>query len=138
MCTIIPHSLHNVTAKLRYDVFIKRFLAYQGLFGYRSLLAAILLVPDVSHFELTCFVCRRRKSTPYPTSCIHSYRSDHPEARGHLSEALTEDTGVGTSVAGSPLPLTTGNESLDITIVKHLQYCTQLIQVQLLFWVIFL
>ncbi|KAG6924677.1 family with sequence similarity 65 member B [Chelydra serpentina] len=94
----------------------------------RSLLAAILLVPDVSHFELTCSVCMRRKSTPYPTSCINSYRSDHPEARGHLSEALTEDTGVGTSVAGSPLPLTTGNESLDITIVKHLQYCTQLIQ----------
>ncbi|XP_006134062.3 rho family-interacting cell polarization regulator 2 isoform X1 [Pelodiscus sinensis] len=57
-----------------------------------------------------------------------SYRSEHSEARGHLSEALTEDTGVGTSVAGSPLPLTTGNESLDITIVKHLQYCTQLIQ----------
>ncbi|CAO2595550.1 Rho family-interacting cell polarization regulator 2 [Lemmus lemmus] len=54
--------------------------------------------------------------------------SVHSEARGHLSEALTEDTGVGTSVAGSPLPLTTGNESLDITIVKHLQYCTQLIQ----------
>ncbi|KAM6186635.1 rho family-interacting cell polarization regulator 2 isoform 3-T3 [Rhynchocyon petersi] len=58
----------------------------------------------------------------------NSYRSAHPEARGHLSEALTEDTGVGTSVAGSPLPLTTGNESLDITIVRHLQYCTQLIQ----------
>ncbi|XP_023555747.1 rho family-interacting cell polarization regulator 2 isoform X1 [Octodon degus] len=58
----------------------------------------------------------------------NSYRSVHPEARGHLSEALTEDTGVGTSVAGSPLPLTTGNESLDITIVRHLQYCTQLIQ----------
>ncbi|KAJ7338587.1 hypothetical protein JRQ81_012489 [Phrynocephalus forsythii] len=58
----------------------------------------------------------------------HSYRSEHPEVRGHLSEALTEDTGVGTSVAGSPLPLTTGNESLDITVVKHLQYCTQLIQ----------
>ncbi|XP_075826139.1 rho family-interacting cell polarization regulator 2 isoform X1 [Microtus pennsylvanicus] len=57
-----------------------------------------------------------------------SYRSVHSEARGHLSEALTEDTGVGTSVAGSPLPLTTGNESLDITIVKHLQYCTQLVQ----------
>ncbi|XP_047715324.1 rho family-interacting cell polarization regulator 2 isoform X2 [Prionailurus viverrinus] len=56
------------------------------------------------------------------------YRSVHPEARGHLSEALTEDTGVGTSVAGSPLPLTTGNESLDITIVRHLQYCTQLVQ----------
>ncbi|XP_052583238.1 rho family-interacting cell polarization regulator 2 isoform X3 [Peromyscus californicus insignis] len=56
------------------------------------------------------------------------YRSVHPEARGHLSEALTEDTGVGTSVAGSPLPLTTGNESLDLTIVKHLQYCTQLVQ----------
>uniref|UniRef100_A0A2K6FEQ9 Rho family-interacting cell polarization regulator 2 n=1 Tax=Propithecus coquereli TaxID=379532 RepID=A0A2K6FEQ9_PROCO len=58
----------------------------------------------------------------------HSYRSVHPETRGHLSEALTEDTGVGTSVAGSPLPLTTGNESLDITIVRHLQYCTQLVQ----------
>ncbi|XP_063155062.1 rho family-interacting cell polarization regulator 2 [Candoia aspera] len=58
----------------------------------------------------------------------NSYRSEHPEGRGHLSEALTEDTGVGTSVAGSPLPLTTGNESLDITVVKHLQYCTQLIQ----------
>ncbi|XP_013914463.1 PREDICTED: protein FAM65B [Thamnophis sirtalis] len=58
----------------------------------------------------------------------NSYRSEHPEGRGHLSEALTEDTGVGTSVAGSPLPLTTGNESLDVTIVKHLQYCTQLIQ----------
>ncbi|XP_076186234.1 rho family-interacting cell polarization regulator 2 isoform X2 [Aptenodytes patagonicus] len=56
------------------------------------------------------------------------YRTEHAEARGHLSEALTEDTGVGTSVAGSPLPLTTGNDSLDITIVKHLQYCTQLIQ----------
>ncbi|XP_077876741.1 rho family-interacting cell polarization regulator 2 isoform X2 [Ictidomys tridecemlineatus] len=55
-------------------------------------------------------------------------RSVHPEARGHLSEALTEDTGVGTSVAGSPLPLTTGNESLDIAIVRHLQYCTQLVQ----------
>ncbi|XP_040823664.1 rho family-interacting cell polarization regulator 2 isoform X1 [Ochotona curzoniae] len=58
----------------------------------------------------------------------NGYRSVHPEARGHLSEALTEDTGVGTSVAGSPLPLTTGNESLDITIVRHLQYCTQLVQ----------
>ncbi|XP_054980292.1 LOW QUALITY PROTEIN: rho family-interacting cell polarization regulator 2 [Sorex araneus] len=57
-----------------------------------------------------------------------SYRSMHPEARGHLSEALTEDTGVGTSVAGSPLPLTSGNESLDLTIVRHLQACTQLVQ----------
>ncbi|XP_063755779.1 rho family-interacting cell polarization regulator 2 isoform X3 [Eleginops maclovinus] len=52
----------------------------------------------------------------------------HPEARGHLSEALTEDTGVGNSVAGSPLPLTTGNESLDVAIVIHLQYCNHLIQ----------
>ncbi|KAM4705659.1 rho family-interacting cell polarization regulator 2 [Rhinophrynus dorsalis] len=57
-----------------------------------------------------------------------SYRVGHPEARGHLSEALTEDTGVGTSVASSPLPLTTGNESLDITLVRHLQYCSDLIQ----------
>lgn len=53
----------------------------------------------------------------------------HPEARGHLSEALTEDTGVGNSVAGSPLPLTTGNENLDVAIVIHLQYCNHLIQV---------
>ncbi|XP_077348417.1 rho family-interacting cell polarization regulator 2 isoform X3 [Lithobates pipiens] len=57
-----------------------------------------------------------------------SYRTEHPEARGHLSEALTEDTGVGTSVASSPLPLTTGNESLDITLVRHLQYCSELIK----------
>ncbi|XP_045442762.1 rho family-interacting cell polarization regulator 2 isoform X2 [Pipistrellus kuhlii] len=55
-------------------------------------------------------------------------RSAHPEARAHLSEALTEDTGVGTSVAGSPLPLTTGSESLDIAIVRHLQQCTRLVQ----------
>lgn len=54
--------------------------------------------------------------------------SQHPEARGHLSEALTEDTGVGNSVAGSPLPLTTGNENLDVAIVIHLQYCIHLIQ----------
>uniref|UniRef100_A0A673AP34 Rho family-interacting cell polarization regulator 2 n=1 Tax=Sphaeramia orbicularis TaxID=375764 RepID=A0A673AP34_9TELE len=56
--------------------------------------------------------------------------AQHPEARGHLSEALTEDTGVGNSVAGSPLPLTTGNENLDVAIVIHLQYCNHLIQVQ--------
>ncbi|XP_072365739.1 rho family-interacting cell polarization regulator 2 isoform X2 [Scyliorhinus torazame] len=54
--------------------------------------------------------------------------SKHPDARGHLSEALTEDTGVGTSVAGSPLPLTTGNENLDLAIVKHLQHSEQLFQ----------
>lgn len=54
----------------------------------------------------------------------------HPDARGHLSEALTEDTGVGNSVAGSPLPLTTGNENLDVAIVIHLQYCNHLIQVE--------
>ncbi|XP_078810713.1 rho family-interacting cell polarization regulator 2 isoform X3 [Oryzias latipes] len=52
----------------------------------------------------------------------------HPEARGHLSEALTEDTGVGNSVAGSPMPLTTGNENLDVAIVIHLQYCNHLVQ----------
>lgn len=75
-------------------------------------------------------VCaQKERARVSPTFLLHSYRSVHSEARGHLSEALTEDTGVGTSVAGSPLPLTTGNESLDITIVKHLQYCTQLVQV---------
>ncbi|XP_031290967.1 rho family-interacting cell polarization regulator 2 isoform X1 [Camelus dromedarius] len=71
---------------------------------------------------------RKKQLTFRSPSCFDSYRSVHPEARGHLSEALTEDTGVGTSVAGSPLPLTSGNESLDLTIVRHLQYCTQLVQ----------
>lgn len=65
-------------------------------------------------------------------SCMLVLRAQHPEARGHLSEALTEDTGVGNSVAGSPLPLTTGNENLDVAIVIHLQYCIHLIQVELL------
>ncbi|KAI1886224.1 hypothetical protein AGOR_G00211790 [Albula goreensis] len=51
-----------------------------------------------------------------------------PRGQGHLSEALTEDTGVGNSVAGTPLPLSTGSESLDIAITRHLQYCCQLIQ----------
>lgn len=60
---------------------------------------------------------------------LSSFSGQHPEARGHLSEALTEDTGVGNSVAGSPLPLTTGNENLDVAIVIHLQYCNHLIQV---------
>uniref|UniRef100_A0A673Z784 Rho family-interacting cell polarization regulator 2 n=1 Tax=Salmo trutta TaxID=8032 RepID=A0A673Z784_SALTR len=59
---------------------------------------------------------------------VKNINSKHPEARGHLSEALTEDTGVGNSVAGSPLPLTTGNENLDMAIVIHLQYCEHLIQ----------
>nr|XP_049607002.1 rho family-interacting cell polarization regulator 2 isoform X2 [Syngnathus scovelli] len=51
------------------------------------------------------------------------------EARGHLSEALTEDTGVGNSVAGSPLPLTTTNDSLDTALATHLRYCRRLVQV---------
>ncbi|XP_077363540.1 rho family-interacting cell polarization regulator 2 isoform X2 [Festucalex cinctus] len=50
------------------------------------------------------------------------------EARGHMSEALTEDTGVGNSVAGSPLPLTTANDSLDAALVLHLRYCQRLVQ----------
>lgn len=37
---------------------------------------------------------------------------------------------MGNSVAGSPLPLTTGNENLDVAIVIHLQYCNHLIQVE--------
>ncbi|XP_028908957.1 rho family-interacting cell polarization regulator 2 isoform X2 [Ornithorhynchus anatinus] len=57
-----------------------------------------------------------------------SFRPDHLDVRPHLSEALTEDTGVGTSVAGSPLPLTSGNESLDVAIVGHLRYSAQLVQ----------
>ncbi|PWA15175.1 hypothetical protein CCH79_00008785 [Gambusia affinis] len=68
-----------------------------------------------------------QKSPPLDTD-PERIESQHPEARGHLSEALTEDTGVGNSVAGSPMPLTTGNENLDVAIVIHLQYCIHLVQ----------
>lgn len=68
-----------------------------------------------------------QKSPPLDTDG-ERIESQHTEARGHLSEALTEDTGVGNSVAGSPMPLTTGNENLDVAIVIHLQYCIHLIQ----------
>ncbi|KAM4550193.1 rho family-interacting cell polarization regulator 2 isoform 2-T2 [Fundulus diaphanus] len=68
-----------------------------------------------------------QKSPPLDTEA-ERIENQHPEARGHLSEALTEDTGVGNSVAGSPMPLTTGNENLDVAIVIHLQYCIHLIQ----------
>ncbi|KAM9777015.1 rho family-interacting cell polarization regulator 2 isoform X3 [Syngnathus typhle] len=55
---------------------------------------------------------------------------EQAEARGHLSEALTEDTGVGNSVAGSALPLTTTtNDSLDTALATHLRYCRRLVQV---------
>lgn len=57
-------------------------------------------------------------------------RGQQAEARGHLSEALTEDTGVGNSVAGSPLPLTTANDSLDAALAAHLRYCRRLVQVR--------
>ncbi|XP_055510247.1 rho family-interacting cell polarization regulator 2 isoform X1 [Leucoraja erinacea] len=59
--------------------------------------------------------------------------SAHQDARGHVSEAWTEDTGVGSSVAGSPLPLTTGNESQDLAIIKHLQLSEHLLQQLLAF-----
>ncbi|KAM4725627.1 rho family-interacting cell polarization regulator 2 isoform 1-T1 [Anableps anableps] len=75
----------------------------------------------------TGICCPPLKSPPLDTD-TERIESQHPEARGHLSEALTEDTGVGNSVAGSPMPLTTGNENLDIAIVIHLQYCIHLIQ----------
>ena len=70
---------------------------------------------------------------------LHLSSGQHPEARGHLSEALTEDTGVGNSVAGSPLPLTTGNDNLDVAVVIHLQYCNHLVQVNysVEFWLLF-
>lgn len=74
-------------------------------------------------------LCHVTLLPPSGDSGYVSLRGQHPEARGHLSEALTEDTGVGNSVAGSPLPLTTGNENLDVAIVIHLQYCNHLVQV---------
>ncbi|XP_063041473.1 rho family-interacting cell polarization regulator 2 isoform X2 [Engraulis encrasicolus] len=71
---------------------------------------------------------RTGSTSPPPALSRVCGPGQHPEARGHLSEALTEDTGVGNSVAGSPLPLTTGNENLDVAIVIHLQYCNHLVQ----------
>ncbi|XP_015225121.1 PREDICTED: protein FAM65B-like, partial [Cyprinodon variegatus] len=73
-------------------------------------------------------ICSPPQKSPPLDAVTESIESQHSEARGHLSEALTEDTGVGNSVAGSPMPLTTGNENLDVAIVIHLQYCIHLIQ----------
>ncbi|XP_008420250.1 rho family-interacting cell polarization regulator 2 isoform X2 [Poecilia reticulata] len=73
-------------------------------------------------------ICSLPQKSPPLDADPERIESQHPEARGHLSEALTEDTGVGNSVAGSPMPLTTGNENLDVAIVIHLQYCIHLIQ----------
>ncbi|MEQ2174043.1 hypothetical protein GOODEAATRI_003743 [Goodea atripinnis] len=75
-------------------------------------------------------ICSPPQKSP-PLDADPERIDQHPEARGHLSEALTEDTGVGNSVSGSPMPLTTGNENLDVAIVIHLQYCIHLIQVVL-------
>ncbi|MEQ2224609.1 Rho -interacting cell polarization regulator 2, partial [Ilyodon furcidens] len=74
-------------------------------------------------------ICSPPQKSPPLDADPERIESQHPEARGHLSEALTEDTGVGNSVAGSPMPLTTGNENLDVAIVIHLQYCIHLIQI---------
>ncbi|XP_054909746.1 rho family-interacting cell polarization regulator 2 isoform X1 [Poeciliopsis prolifica] len=74
-------------------------------------------------------VCSLPQKSPPLDTDPERIESQHPEARGHLSEALTEDTGVGNSVAGSPMPLTTGNENLDVAIVIHLLYCIHLIQI---------
>ncbi|CAJ0942051.1 unnamed protein product [Ranitomeya imitator] len=84
--------------------------------------------PDRCRYRCSVAMCDARQRMFLLKCMSYSYRSDHPEARGHLSEAFTEDTGVGTSVASSPLPLTTGNESLDITLIRHLQYCSELIK----------
>uniref|UniRef100_A0A3B3UE77 Rho family-interacting cell polarization regulator 2 n=2 Tax=Poecilia latipinna TaxID=48699 RepID=A0A3B3UE77_9TELE len=73
-------------------------------------------------------ICSLPQKSPPLDADPERIESQHQEARGHLSEALTEDTGVGNSVAGSPMPLTTGNENLDVAIVIHLQYCIHLIQ----------
>ncbi|XP_069757604.1 rho family-interacting cell polarization regulator 1 [Narcine bancroftii] len=43
------------------------------------------------------------------------------------SEALTEDTGVGSSSEGSPVPMTTGNEHLDQALTLHLNNCSRLL-----------
>ncbi|XP_007887704.2 rho family-interacting cell polarization regulator 1 isoform X1 [Callorhinchus milii] len=42
------------------------------------------------------------------------------------SEALTEDTGVGSGSEASPVPMTTGNEYLDQVLVMHLNTCSKL------------
>ncbi|XP_043562983.1 rho family-interacting cell polarization regulator 1 isoform X2 [Chiloscyllium plagiosum] len=43
------------------------------------------------------------------------------------SEALTEDTGVGSGSEGSPVPMTTGNEYLDQVLIVHLNNCSRLL-----------
>ncbi|XP_041047293.1 rho family-interacting cell polarization regulator 1 isoform X2 [Carcharodon carcharias] len=43
------------------------------------------------------------------------------------SEALTEDTGVGSGSEGSPVPMTTGNEHLDQVLIVHLNNCSRLL-----------
>ncbi|XP_072135615.1 rho family-interacting cell polarization regulator 1 [Mobula birostris] len=43
------------------------------------------------------------------------------------SEALTEDTGVGSGSEGSPVPMTTGNEYLDQVLTLHLNNCSRLL-----------
>ncbi|XP_078256475.1 rho family-interacting cell polarization regulator 1 isoform X2 [Rhinoraja longicauda] len=44
-----------------------------------------------------------------------------------LSEALTEDTGVGSGSEGSPVPMTTGNEYLDQVLTLHVNNCNKLL-----------
>ncbi|XP_078067067.1 rho family-interacting cell polarization regulator 1 isoform X2 [Mustelus asterias] len=43
------------------------------------------------------------------------------------SEALTEDTGVGSGSEGSLVPMTTGNEHLDQVLIVHLNNCSRLL-----------
>uniref|UniRef100_UPI00358F2364 rho family-interacting cell polarization regulator 2-like n=1 Tax=Myxine glutinosa TaxID=7769 RepID=UPI00358F2364 len=47
---------------------------------------------------------------------------------GPSSIALTEDTGVGPSSRGSPVPMTSGSESLDQALVDQLVVCCHLLQ----------
>lgn len=44
-----------------------------------------------------------------------------------ISEALTEDTGVGSGSEGSPVPMTTGSEYLDQVLTLHLNTCNKLL-----------
>uniref|UniRef100_A0A8C4R7W1 RHO family interacting cell polarization regulator 2 n=1 Tax=Eptatretus burgeri TaxID=7764 RepID=A0A8C4R7W1_EPTBU len=64
-----------------------------------------------------------------PEDPVKGYHSEsQSNSSGMTSIALTEDTGIGTSVDGSPVPMTTGDEGLDQALLEHTQYILRLLE----------
>uniref|UniRef100_UPI00358F8BFB rho family-interacting cell polarization regulator 2-like isoform X2 n=1 Tax=Myxine glutinosa TaxID=7769 RepID=UPI00358F8BFB len=64
-----------------------------------------------------------------PEDLVKGYHSEsQSNSSGMTSIALTEDTGIGTSVDGSPVPMTTGDEGLDQALLEHMQYILRLLE----------